>query len=364
MMNIDSSITYGQPVIENLLYADHLQLRANIKIEKEKHHKRSFNDDVKLLFLELFFITRYVEWSDRPIRIVYMGAAPGFHLAKLMKLFRFERGMMIYFDLYDDQSLHPDLERYIEENSDQVTMYRELLTVENCERYIGTDENIYLITDSRDPKYIKDPIFGPNIDAKLAWQAKKEESYEQDMEYQKQICIKMRPICACLRFRPKHFYSGETDESASLEYFGGTVWLPIFADLKSTESRLVVSNYDNVGYKWSLKNYQYRLNYYNAEVRESLLLNPLTKEQTPLPNMLGNNYESVMVMVILIQYLKAIGTELKSVRLGGLMEMYTKYVMADYCSDVAGFFQTCSFNEDHSSGGGSEDQTCSNEDLD
>lgn len=357
-MEHESAVIYGQPEITNLVYSHLLKLRFNVKDKMTKRHTRSYNEDIKLLLSELNFITRYVTWGDKPIRIVYIGAAPGFHLAKLMKLFRFEYNQMIYFDLYDDQQLHPDLEHYIEENTDQVTMYRELFTIETCTRYIDTGDDVYLITDNRDPKYNKDPIFGSDKESKLKWQNEKEESYANDMEFQKQVCIAMRPLYSCLRFRPKHFYSDTMTEDESLSYLKGTVWLMLFGDFGSTETRLVTNDYDKIDYQWSLKNYQYRLNYYNADVRESLLLNPLTKEQTPLPNMLGNMFEPVMVFVQLIEYLNSIGIATKSIRLKTLMDMYTNFIMVDFCSDSKGLFKSCTFNDVHSAGTGDHDQSC------
>lgn len=355
-MESDSQVNYGQPDITALVYSHMIRLRDYIKIENDKLPTRSYNDDIRLLLAELNFINRYVNYEARPVRIIYIGAAPGFHLAKLMRMFKFQGNECIYFDLYDDQVLHPDLEQYINENPDQVTMYRELFTVETCERYDNSTDDIYLITDHRDPKYSKDPIFGSDKDAKNKWQVEKESSYMADMELQKDICIRLRPKYACLRFRPPHFYDKITSDDESMVYLSGVCWLMLYGDLKSTESRLVTSDYDNVNYKWNIKTYQHRLNYYNAEVRESLLLNPLTKEQTPLPNMLGNMFEPVMTLVHVIEYFKTIG--ITSIRLKSLMDVYSKLIMVDYCSDTPGLFQNCSFNDVHKAGDGTDDQTC------
>lgn len=357
-MEGETTLIYNQATHLNLVYSHMLQLRNSIKIENGKRLRRSYNNDIKLLFRELNFIVSYIEYGDRPIRIVYIGSSPGFHLAKLMKLFKFNQDEMIHFDLYDDQPIHPDLKHYIDENQDQVNLYNELFTLDTCERYIDTNEDVYLISDIRDPKYSRDPIFGADKEAKEKWQTEKEESYVSDMEFQKQITIKMRPKYTCLLFRPPHFYDGITDDNASFEYFKGVVWLPIFADLKSTEACIVTNDYDNINYKWSLRTYQFRLNYYNDIVRESLLLNPLTGEQTPLPNQIGNNYESVMVFVLLIRYLQSIGIAKKSIRLKTLMDLYTDFVMVDFCSDSRSFFQNCSFNEVHSAGDGTNEQSC------
>lgn len=355
-MDLDSKVIYGQPEVTSLVYSHMIHLREYIKIEKDKRPTRNYNDDIRLLLAEINFITRYVKYEERPVRIIYIGAAPGFHLAKLMKMFKFNEDECIYFDLYDDQPLHPDLEQYIIENPDQVTMYRELFSVDTAERYDNSTDDIYLITDQRDPKFSKDPIFGSDKDAKEKWQVEKEASYAADMELQKNICIRLQPKYACLRFRPPHFYTGITPDDEAMIYFSGVCWLMLYGDLKSTESRLVTSNYSTVDYKWNIKTYQYRLNYYNAEIRESLLLNPITKEQTPLPNMLGNMFEPVMTLVHIIEYFKSIG--ITSIRLKSLMDVYTKLIMVDYCSDTPGLFQGCSFKDVNSAGDGSIDQSC------
>lgn len=357
-MEGESALIYGRPSIYNLVYSHMIQLRNMIKIEKGKKLTRSYNNDIKLLFRELNFIVRYVEYGSKPIRIVYIGSSPGFHLAKLMKLFKFNSENMIHFDLYDDQVLHPDLQHYIDENPDQVNMFNEQFTLDTCDRYVNTGEDIYLISDISDPKYFKDPIFRGDKDAKEKWQKEKEESYLNDMEFQKQICIKLRPLYACLRFRPPHFYVGITEDDVNFEYFKGVIWLSIFGDLKSTESCIITKDFDTINYRWSLKTYQFRLNYYNDEIRESLLLNPLTEMQTPLPNQLGNVFESSMIMVHLVEYLQSIGIAKKSIRLKTLMDLYSDFVMVDFCSDSANFFKNCSFNEVHSAGDGSTDQSC------
>jgi hypothetical protein len=337
-------VTYGQSDIKNLVYSDILKQLENIKVSKKKNERR-YNDSMRLLLAEVAFITTYIELKEKEVRIIYMGCAPGFHLIKLMKLYPF-----IHFDLYDDQELHPELEQYIDENSNQVNIYRELFKVETTERYSNSEDDIYLITDHRELKYMKDPIYPGDNEIKMAWQIEKEASYMRDMELQKEICIALKPIYACLRFRPPHYYSSgpmklPEDEKPIFEYFSGVVWLMIFNDYKSTESRLVVNDFDNIKYGWNYQTYQYRLNYFNDEVRESLLLNPLTKQTTPLPNSLGNKFEPIMMMQIVVDYMHSIG--ITDIRIGSLMKFYEKFLVVELCSDIKGMYSSCNFESVH-----------------
>lgn len=339
-------VTYGQCDIKNLVYSDILKQLEDIKVSKKKHERR-YNDSMRLLLTEMNFITTYVEKGEKEVRIIYVGCAPGFHIVKLMKLYPF-----ILFDLYDDQELHPELIRYIEENGNQVTFYQELFTPETTLRYTEpkSEDDIYLITDHREVKYMKDPIYPGDDDAKMAWQVVKEASYLRDMEIQKQICIALKPIYACLRFRPPHYYSKgpmklPEGETPIFEYFSGVVWLMLFSDYKSIEGRLVVNDFDNVKYGWNFQTYQYRLNYFNDVVRESFLLNPLTKQTTPLQNQLGNKFEPIMMMQIIIEYMMAIG--ITDIRIGSLMKFYEKFMVLEYCSDIPGMYEGCTFEQIH-----------------
>lgn len=339
-------VIYGQCDVKNLVYSDILRPLEDIKVSKKKHERR-YNDSMRLLLAEINFITTYIEKDEKDVRIIYMGAAPGFHLVKLMKMYPF-----IKFDLYDDQELHPDLQHYINENADQVNHYPELFTVELTGRYTNpkSEDDIYLITDHRDPKYMKDPIYPGDNEAKMTLQIKKEESYANDMEIQKQICIALKPIYACLRFRPPHYYTSgpmtlAEGEKPIFEYFFGVAWLMIFSDYKSTETRLVVNDFDNVKYGWNFQTYQYRLNRFNDEVRENFLLNPLTKQTTPLPSQLGNKFEPIMMMQIIIDYMQSIG--ITDIRISSLMKFYEKFLVVEYCSDISGMYSGCSFEKVH-----------------
>jgi hypothetical protein len=334
-------VTYGQSDVKNLVYSDIIKPLSTIKVEKKKHERR-FNDSMKLLIAEINFITLYVEKHDKDIRIIYMGCSPGFHLVKLLKMYPF-----IKFDLYDNQPLHLDLERYVLENGDQVSFYNEYLLPETCERYIGSDDHIYLITDHREVKYMKDPLFINDNEGKIQWQIEKEKSYMRDMELQKEICIILKPIYACLRFRPPHYYSSgdlqdDEEKKPIFEYFSGVAWLMIFNDYKSTESRLVVNDFTNTSYGWNYQKYQYRLNRFNEDIRESLLLNPLTKNTNPLPNSLGNKFEPVIMIQVIINYMLSIG--ISDIRLQSLMKFYEKFMVLEYCSDIDGMYSGCTFD--------------------
>lgn len=329
---------FGQSDISNLVYSDVLKIKPFITVNKKKH-ERKFNNDMRLLLSEVMFITRYVE-TDKDPRVIYMGAAPGFHIIKLMKMFP-----TIKFDLYDNEPLNKELEHYIGENPDQVIFYDEKFNLNTCDRYTDPSENIYLITDHRDPEFMKDPIFPKDEyhnEIKKQFQEMKELSYADDMDFQKKICQKLLPKFAFLRFRPPHFYEGKSPESAIFEYFYGTIWLMIYNDYKSIEARIAVDNFDNDSFKWNYKAYQHRLNHFNDEVRESLLVNPITKDTTPLPNQLGNKFETVMMMQIIKDYMVA--NNHTSPRIQDLMKFYIDFLVVETCSDAPGVFNNCNID--------------------
>lgn len=326
------SLTYGQcDINSNLIYNSNIQ-QLVITDSKEDDtlkrdnidRQRKFNNDMKLLLAEINFINKYVE-NDDEILIVYIGCSPGLHLVKLLKMFPF-----IKFHLYDPEDPHSELLEYIKNNSDKITFYKELFTIETCNRY--KKSSIYLMTDFRDIKYNVDPYFGLDFEAKNKWQMEKEKSYVDDMEFQKQICILLEPKVSFLRFRPPHFYSNQRLDNISFEYFHGVIWLMIFNELKSTESRIVVTDYTTTDFKWNYQLYQYRLNYFNFKLRESMLLNPFTNDKSPLQNQLGNKFETVLMIKIIIDYFNVIGYP--SPRQIEILDFYSNFLVAETCSDV------------------------------
>uniref|UniRef100_A0A6C0BFA1 Cap-specific mRNA (nucleoside-2'-O-)-methyltransferase n=1 Tax=viral metagenome TaxID=1070528 RepID=A0A6C0BFA1_9ZZZZ len=335
------ALLYKEAKVQNLVYSGKLEELYKIKVNLKKN-QRKYNEDLRLFIAELFFLLHYIKPEEKKVnRIVYIGASPGFHLCKLIKMFP-----DLKFDLYDDQDIHPDLYQISLDNSEQVIFYKERFTIETCERYNTTVENIYLLTDHREPRYMKDPIFKKDEDGNLlreAFQNEKENSYTDDMNLQREICKKLKPLIAYLRFRPPHYYEENSSQNASLEYFKGDVILMIYNDYKSTESRLIVTNFDDDKFLWNYKSYQYRLNYFNDVVRESLLANPFTNDQTPLKNQLGNKFETVMLIYLLKCYFELQGiTNIKS---DSVISFYTGFVIVETCSSIPGMIQNCDINE-------------------
>jgi hypothetical protein len=329
-----SNLIFNKCDISNLIYSGSLNEQIGIKVNSKKS-ERKFNDDLKLLISEINFICRYVEPSTK-IRIIYIGAAPGIHLIKLMKMFP-----QIKFDLYDEQRLHPKLISYIDENFSQVRYINENVNESTNFDISDIDEDIYLISDIKNIRYSKDEFF-TGIDAiqrKEEYQNRKDQSSLEDMELQKIICKKLIPKYSLLKFRPPKYYERRTYENTIFPYFYGTIWLMIFNDLKSTESRIVVNNYEKDDFNWNFKSYQYRLNYFNDELRESLLENIFSKDSRPLPNQLGNRFEIMMLFKILIDYMTTIGYS--EPRVVDIVDFYVKFIIPESCSSVPGMDKVC-----------------------
>lgn len=325
-------MNYGVAKCENLIYCNAIPDTKKTINVKDQRLERKFNPNLKLLAIETLFINRYVKLEDKPIKIIYIGCSPGFHLSKLIEMYDF-----IYFDLYDPVDCCIELKLIIQQNK-KVKFYKEKFTIETCSRYEDDEFDIYLITDYRDEKYNNDLQIptGSSADFKRLrhkFQMQKEASYLDDMILQRDICKVLNPKYACLRFRPPHFYNNEFLQSPNgdfFPYFYGTVWLLLYNDLKSTESRLIVNNYDDDNYNWNYENYQYRLNYFNGITRETSLKNPFTGNNTPLPNQLGNRFETMMLFLILREYLQTIGYE--SPRVSDVMTLYTDFLIVEQCS--------------------------------
>jgi len=336
------SLAYGTPQIEKVLYSERLKELVDIKIDI-KRNQRKYNEDLRLFTAELLFLIYYIEpVKNKNNRVIYMGAAPGFHLVKIMKMFP-----DIMFDLYDKENLHIELQKYVNDNPDQVTYFDENFSVETCKFYEETEDNLYFMTDHRDPEFMTDPIFTyskDKNDEKQKYQVKKEESYKHDMDLQMEICKVLKPLYAYLRFRPPHFYSGLSPKNASMEYFSGTLFLMVFNDYKSIEGRLVVSNFDNCDFLWNYESYQYRLNYFNNEVRESMLKNPFTFDQTPLKDQLGNKFETVMLIYLLKEYFKLQGQ--LTIKSSSIINFYKNFIILESCNELNGMYDVCETKTD------------------
>lgn len=333
------SLTYGEPNYSSLVYSVLLKEEKFINVSK-KNMERKFNNNLKLLANEILFLTKYVKLNSKPVRVIYIGAAPGVHLSKLLPLFPF-----LSFDLYDPEDIDSSTMDYIKSTpSHDIRVFKEKFTIETCSRYDDT-EDIYLITDHRDVMYNKEPIFdlsngGDLMLLKHEYQMKKEESYSRDMELQREICKVLKPIYANLRFRPPHYYESGlfiSPEPAIFKYFSGDIWLLIYNELKGTESRIVVNDFDKE-FTWNYKSYQYRLNYFNSMVRESLLKNPFTNDNIPLPNQLGNKYEIIMLFLILKDYFISIGYQ--TPRVSDVINLYTDFIIKESCTQDICTFQS------------------------
>ena len=106
----------------------------------------------------------------------------------------------------------------------------------------------------------------------------------------------------------------------------------IYNDFKSTESRLAVTDFSNADFKWSTKSYQYKMNYFNFKVRESLIINPFSNDNTPLPNQLGNKFETVMMIKIILEYFMTIG--IFKPRISEVISFYSEFLVAESCREV------------------------------
>lgn len=357
-------VKYGIPGPEKLIYSSHLGNISSIKVNLQTNQRR-YNEQLRLFASNLYFLSLFIKpinYDDIIIvngveqtriknRVIYVGNNPGLQLMKIMTMFE-----DLYFDLYfyieSGTKVDNEILDFINKNSNRVKHYNRSYDVnEDYKKYVivKTDENgkelrtqtknefIYLLSDIRDLNFHTDPtsIHGKDkYEEKMKFQMLKEESYKKDMELQMSITKSLVLTAAYLRFRPEHFYEGITKPGTYFTYYEGLVNLMIYNDMKSTESRLVVTDFNNDKFKWDCEIYQHKMNYFNDKVRESFLINPFTGDQSPLNFQLGNKFETVMLMYLLKQYFYIQG--ITNVKSNNVLKFYTNYVIAESCTSISG----------------------------
>lgn len=158
----------------------------------------------KLLLSEIEFLTLCGS-CENPV--VYAGAAPGTHLTKLAEMFPHHT-----FHCYDPAPFN------VKDLSNLHT-YQTLFTDELAMAYRGKD--ILFICDIR------------AAESRAEAANDVEESVSNDMDDQQRWFALMQPVAAMLKFRLS-WKPGKT------QYMDGTILLPVFGPITTTESRLLV----------------------------------------------------------------------------------------------------------------------------
>jgi cap2 methyltransferase/cap3/cap4 methyltransferase len=232
---------------------------------------------LKLFLSELLFLTKIYK-DDKDKIVLYVGAASGEHINKLIELFpNFE------YHLYDPRKIQV-------KESDNVKIFQKFFTDEDAKKYKENGNNIFYISDIR------------NMDIKEAQEIiddnkrlkETDDIIIKDLDMQKNWIQIIRPNRAFIKFRLP-YSPGKT------KYFKGIVFLQQYGPL-STETRLYINNpdkfieYDNV-------EFDEKLAYFNGKIRSQefeIWKSELGKLK------LSNNWDNTMMMNIIKFYLEKV----------------------------------------------------------
>ncbi|XWV25695.1 hypothetical protein QJ857_gp0020 [Tupanvirus soda lake] len=226
---------------------------------------------LKLFFTELLFLTIHARKNDR---VLYVGAAPGYHITKLAALFP-----EVNFDLWDPRQFEV-------ESRPNIRLFNYFFTDDAAHTYTQNKERILFMCDMRTTKI-----------SKLKKQIEKmDEIVDDDMNMQRKWCQIIKPAYAYLKFRLPYGIP-------KTKYLPGTIYLQPYTKI-STECRLMTNNYeenilyDNIAF-------EEKLAYHNGYTRcNSKHYNKFKKIMEK--NDINNNWDNALALHITHFYLKNI----------------------------------------------------------
>lgn len=197
---------------------------------------------LKLFMSELLFLAKNAKDSDT---ILYIGAAPGYHINLLVKMFP-----KCKFELWDpfQSEVKP---------GENVKIHQSKFNEELAKQYTQQGTDILFLCDIRDItiRQKKDYDDTKHTDTIV----------DTDMLLQMKWCQIIRPRKAYLKFRLPY-------ESKVVRYLSGTIYMQPYSPL-STEARLSTSNYDKLVY-YDSGEYGRKMAYHNLENRCRFVTSP------------------------------------------------------------------------------------------
>ena len=252
---------YSQLHDMSIGYKESLQICKNAR----KLHLGQF----KLFFSELLFLSKYAKTGDK---ILYIGAAPGYHIQKLAEFFP-----ECIFELWDPREF--DIKKL-----DNIIMYQELFTDNIAKKYAIDGSDYLLMCDIR------------NLDID---KSKKNNNIEEmdnivcdDMKLQLNWCQIINPRKAYIKFRLPY-------EIPKYQYLTGTIYLQPYSKI-STETRLSTSDYTHL-IEYDTLEFEKKMAYHNGHTR--CLSYPKNKWSTLIKKYnLYDCWDTVFALYILFQY--------------------------------------------------------------
>lgn len=230
---------------------------------------------LKLLFSEILFMTKYAKPNNK---ILYVGAAEGYHIAKLADMFPHN-----IFDLWDPSPFKVD-------KRNNITIYNKFFTNKEATKYKDAGNNILFICDIRTLEI---------GDYKKVHDLKKmDEIVIDDMNMQMGWLKIINPIYAYLKYRVPYVVP-------TMEYLTGTIYLQPYSPF-STETRLLTSNYTKMK-TYNNQDNEEKMAYFNAKIRSDVKYKKW--EDIMYEYKIKNNWDNNYAFYILDYYLRTINNE-------------------------------------------------------
>lgn len=268
------------------------------------------NGQLKLLMMEILFMSMVYEKTETRPCVIYIGAAPGDHLVDLIKLFP-----LCDYHLYDSSSFSEKLYNFRSDNPDiSLSINNELFTTAHTEMFKNSEyENIYFISDIRAMEYKSSGTEYSKNKSRAA-------IIEADMNLQLEIVTELKPKAFSLKFKV-------VPESTSFFYYPkGVLFKQPWTRAASTELRLISTNYTGEEVEYNAKLINENNTNLNNTVKRYTYINPETGIADYIGNGLKNDYYSIYTLYIIHLYLKRFFTteteEAKRLILDMLYENY------------------------------------------
>lgn len=223
-----------QQLSKRLKYNDIDNQKCNTKLIKKYHIGQ-----IKLLISEIMFLTKF---HNKATKVVYVGAARGWHISFLADLFK-----NMHFDLYDQREM-------INENRPNVTKYQKLFDDSDTDKYKSDGQNVLFMSDIRS----MDELENAKREANQNNMTKLDNIVNMDGFLQKKWVQEIQPLAAFLKFR-LGYSEGKTN------YLKGKIYLQPYSPI-STESRLLTTNYDDL-IEYDNTEFDEKLAYFNCFIR-------------------------------------------------------------------------------------------------
>ena len=273
---------------------------SQIEYQREGTLNNIHLGQLKLLLSEMQTIIYYMD-TTLIKTVVYVGAAHGYHIYVLNKLFP-----TLQFHLYDISDKW-DKRLYKEEN---IIIYNRYFDEKDVKKWKESKEEILFISDIRNLEV------GLEEDKKINLTAF-ETMVREDMIIQKEWVEQIKPSLSLLKFKLQY----PNEEKKKEAYLDGTVFRQIFPRQSSCETRLLVSA---LAYRdWDLRSYERMNAYHNRVIRpKALFFNPIDGSKNPIYNKKGltNDFESTAFTIVVIDYLKKINMKVTETNIKKILD--------------------------------------------